>query len=501
MGQFAGGGGYGGSGGSGGAPGPGGVANSRIPGAWLQQPQAQPHASWLISAQGVKFSDFIVSSRHGPPVVEGLFSRVFSALRDASTAEGSAGGSGDGGGDAAARLADLLRQHCPDFFSESTRLRATALCDLKRARHRDTPSQERAVLARRALELALSSVEASSPADVIASWPSAGDEPPLQQIAVQLRELGAYVGVAVLLLQAAAAAEGGPDRVRGLPLEKQVACARALVFPPPPGAPPAPGSDSTVFRARCYSELLVTLGTVMERGSGAGGAALPLPLLLRGAGADVHLPHAAGGGGGMLQATLGQGQGLTLGELAAPHGSNPQFEALLGDSLNVYDALWHELVYEWLLRPERAQLGGQALLLRLETPYIEGFLQRLANPQPTEQQPVPQPNPELLKDYLLKRGKHERTFYVLPCFPLFSRLRSHLLPPSHPSFTQRTLQAAQSSCFPWRRAASAPTLMSGCVRFAMPLPRRSSRAPMAQPSLRGGSSPLRPSGSPNGSRF
>jgi hypothetical protein len=118
--------------------------------------QAAAHHEWLAAALGAKFSDLVAAPGVGSYVVEGLFSRVFAALAEAGVAErGHGGGGGEGAIVAAepvAALAATLREHCPDFFSESTRLRATALEYLERATCGAASSQERALLTREALQ-------------------------------------------------------------------------------------------------------------------------------------------------------------------------------------------------------------------------------------------------------------------------------------------------------------------------------------------------------------
>jgi hypothetical protein len=454
----------GGGGGGGGAPppGPGGggggsLHSARAPhlgggapaavaapaATWPAAPQVQAHATWLHETLGAKFSDLVAEPRRGSTVVEGIFSRVFALL-----AEASEGGDGGGGGgvlaaEPVAMLAALLREHCPDFFSESTRLRATALEHLKRANSYGTSSQERTLLVERALALAERSVAESAPDALIHSWPPPppapavyAEEPPLRAIVGHLNDLGAFVGSARLLLRAAAAAEGGEERVRVLN-SRQARCAVQHAF----GVGDAAGGDpaaanarspSLIFRALCYRELCNTLDKVREQGA------------------------AAGGGGGGDDGALG------VAELAAPT-ANAQFRALLGEVLNQPDAVMHEVVYEHLLwlHDNFPHTGARDELLRLETPYIENFLKRLST-DPQAQAPLHgRPDSQVLKEFYMARGQHDRAWRPRPAVDC--RARSHQRLTSHPhtrtptpaarTQTQTYAHAPQSaprSCFPSR---------------------------------------------------
>jgi hypothetical protein len=406
-----------GGGGFGGAPPAAG-------GGWAAAPQAAAHHEWLAAALGAKFSDLVAAPGVGSYVVEGLFSRVFAALAEAGVAErGHGGGGGEGAIVAAepvAALAATLREHCPDFFSESTRLRATALEYLERATCGAASSQERALLTREALALALRSVTESTPQALFDSWPAdePGGEPALKAIVGHLNVLGAYLGSAQLLLAAAAAAEGGEERVRELNA-RQAAATVARVWGltagrGADGAAAALGAPATVFRAQCYKELLNVLDLVREPPPGAAAAAA------------FGAPAAFAGGAALALADL---------QVARPR--NPQFVALLGEALNAADAVWHEVAYEHLLWLQKhfPDSGARDELLRLDTPYIEDFLRRMGErPEAAaadaaderERVLASRPDPMLLKDYYMKRGLHERAWaraFVAPPAPLAPRPR------------------------------------------------------------------------------
>jgi hypothetical protein len=381
-------------------------------------PLSVPDADLRRLAEETRISD-IISKAEGVRLAEGLFTRVLAQLREKAPAPPDASSEIPGRNtavaeglsavvfarDPASRLAAMLRDKCPSFFSEASQLLVTAQTSADAA-GKTTNSGDRTELMRRSLDDATKAVSSWTLDEMAAQFSR------LAELARTYRKLGFASGALMVLLAAATQAAGGPSKIDALPADAPAGSAGASTRTRSSAAPatPAPAaassgasaiaspagrrddaafqvesapkgpaiSKATSLRLDCYTEILDVLEHALAAADSVSSvstaaasttlseSALQAMTPLRGLLASAVNPAAASSG--LPLRTRGLGMSSLSGS-QAPSAASRAYDALLSDALRSRDGLFHDCLYRWMI----AQ-GLQEQLLRIQTDFLEPFL-------------------------------------------------------------------------------------------------------------------------------